>query len=700
MLPPEEGPTRRSSTTQADPTTRAGIAHRFGVTEADLEAAKKRLQRRIKNNGQDQRTIGNEFEQNLVREYAANMANQSHAPTKAELTVVLVEILGQRAAKARAGNGLQLTEKEKAFLAKPPAERRLHKAFWYRFLHRNGLVTGAIKVRDQQRAAWYTTATASKHFSTLNDVLKSLGFLVEIGRYQGEIKESCLGRILNADETTALTAPAFQAAGVYDPVTAAAAVRVGAEHHGSVTAFLTINARGQFFMPFVIFAKSILTNDYLNKEYDFIISTATENGYIDTEALKAYARFIRMQLGHDETVLLIMDGHRTRLASGVITYFASLAIYIYIIPPHTSHALAPLDQYNQELHRFYCLCLHELYMQGGFLSETMRLEAFYKALKIIASNPDEVIAAWKHAGITKKKRDMQLLKVSPRRLQLTTPSASPSTSSTLALLDSPHSGKTVTLSLDHVRRLRIALRDARNEKSTKVAEVRAVQEVLIEKKQERVAKILNDRLSRRNRVTKGKWGASTSEEIKQYLAEQMVKEQQAKERQQRLKDKQAREKPLLDQLEARGFARGGKTITKDMLAEALKAEGQKSSGSREQLIERLSRVWELEEGDDAAAAAGAAASAAGGNDSETTSSDEDDDGELEAADPDPEPGAIVAEEVDAHQQRVNEARIVLQAQSQPNAELIAELLSARTPAMQKWWQEQEALVANLENKWF
>jgi hypothetical protein len=180
----------------------------------------------------------------------------------------------------------------------------------------------------------------------------------------------------------------------------------------------------------------------------------------------------------------------------------------------------------------------------------------------------------------------------------------------------------------------------------------------------------------------------------------MVKEQQAKERQQRLKDKQAREKPLLDQLEARGFARGGKTITKDMLAEALKAEGQKSSGSREQLIERLSRVWELEEGDDAAAAAGAAASAAGGNDSETTSSDEDDDGELEAADPDPEPGAIVAEEVDAHQQRVNEARIVLQAQSQPNAELIAELLSARTPAMQKWWQEQEALVANLENKWF
>lgn len=696
-LPEENRRASRSTSTTTPPTSREEISTLFGVTVDAFEAAKKRLQRQIENDGHDQRTIGTPFEHQLLRAHAAFLAANGHAATTQQLTAVLVEMLEQRAAHAGVEGAVKLTPPEKAFLAKSVDQRVLAKSFWYRFIEEQNLSTGAIKIRDQQRAAWLNTAITTKHFSNLNKVLEKLDFLNTTGRYTGHIKIECQHRIVNADETTALTTPAFQAKGVFDPATATAAVQVGAEHNGTLTALLAFNLLGQFFMPFLIFAKKILTTEYLNMTYPFIISTATENAYIDAETLKAFARALRQQVGHAETILLIMDGHKTRLAAGVITFLAKLAIVVYLIPPHTSHALAPLDQYNQELHRLYCASLAGLQHTFKTMDEMMRLEAFYMALKKLSTNAPAVAAAWQRAGITREKRCVDFLPNKPRSSVSTATYESPPRTKAAKLLASPAKGQTVTLTVEQLRELRAAVNNSLSMREARRAEVQAAQAAKVEAEQKRITEILNQRYVRRKRVTKGVWGASTSEEVGTYLAELKVREHAAAARLQKKKDNAEREKPLLDELEKRGFAGGAKKITKKMLETALKHAGKIYYGSREDLILRLTQCWnvemelddeEIEEEDEGAVNA---------DESSASEGDEQETAEEVAAAAEAAMAPMTSQENEAHQQLVNEAKAALAAESQVDMELIQELLASRTPSMQKWWEEQDALVGLNQN---
>jgi len=154
----------------------------------------------------------------------------------------------------------------------------------------------------------------------------------------------------------------------------------------------------------------------------------------------------------------------------------------------------------------------------------------------------------------------------------------------------------------------------------------------------------------------------------------------------RKKNEAEREQPLLVVLETRGFAGGAQKITKSMLEAALKSEGQKAFGSREALILRLAQFWDVEIEDEGEEDEGSV-------DADEACEDEDEDDEEEAAaaaEAAPEP--MVAAEVDAHQQLVNEAKAALAAASQVDMELIQELLAGRTPSMKNWWQEQDKLV--------
>ena len=470
-----------------------------------------------------------------MRAHAAFLEANGHAVTTQQLTPVLADMLEQRVVRTDAKGAIKLTQPEMDFLAKSAEQRVLTKSYWYRFTLQQGLSMGDIEIRDQQRASWLKMATTAKHFSNLNEVLEKLEFVNTTGHYKEYIKLECLPRVVNADETMALTIPEFRAKGVFDPATATAAVKVGPEHNGALTAHLAFNLLGQFFMPFLIFAKKILTNPYLDSTYNFIISSATENAYIDAGTLKALDRALHQQVGHADTILLVLDGLKTGLAAGVITFFAKLAIVVYLFMPHTSHALEPLDQYNQQLHRLYCESLAGLQQSFKTMDEMMRLEAFYMTLKNLATNPPAVVAAWKCTGITRENRSVDFLPTKPRSRASVASYESPPHPKVRRLLASPAKGKTVKPTRDQLRELRAEVNSALSAREARNEGMRAAQQAKVDSKQKIVTETLDHRYERQKRITKAIWGASTSEDMMAYLAAQKVRDDAAAATQQKKK---------------------------------------------------------------------------------------------------------------------------------------------------------------------
>jgi hypothetical protein len=79
-----------------------------------------------------------------------------------------------------------------------------------------------------------------------------------------------------------------------------------------MTAVLAVNLLGQMLMPLIIFpGNKIITTETLVEDYPWVLTTATDSGYIDRKTLLHYAELLRSQLGHQDSILLLADGHKT-----------------------------------------------------------------------------------------------------------------------------------------------------------------------------------------------------------------------------------------------------------------------------------------------------------------------------------------------------------------------------------------------------
>jgi len=106
------------------------------------------------------------------------------------------------------------------------------------------------------------------------------------------------------------------------------------------------------------------------------------------------------------------------------------------------YTLAPLDQYTQELHRLYCESFAGLQQTFKTMDEMMRLEAFYIALKKLATNPPAVVGAWKRTGITWEKRCVDFLPNKSHSSVSTATYESPPRTKVAKLLASPAKSQT------------------------------------------------------------------------------------------------------------------------------------------------------------------------------------------------------------------------------------------------------------------
>ena len=83
--------------------------------------------------------------------------------------------------------------------------------------------------------------------------------------------------------------------------------------------------------------------------------STTENGVQDHKSLLQTYKFLNkiLENGIKKPVLLLSDGHASRLGFDVANYLYEQQIFLFIFPPDTTCATQLLDQINHSLHDNY-----------------------------------------------------------------------------------------------------------------------------------------------------------------------------------------------------------------------------------------------------------------------------------------------------------------------------------------------------------
>lgn len=75
--------------------------------------------------------------------------------------------------------------------------------------------------------------------------------------------------------------------------------------------------------------------------------TVSQSGWSNSEIFQTYLQehFIRFAKGGsgDQKILLLYDGHRSHISPNLIDWAVEHSIILYVLPPHTSHILQPMD---------------------------------------------------------------------------------------------------------------------------------------------------------------------------------------------------------------------------------------------------------------------------------------------------------------------------------------------------------------------
>ena len=111
-----------------------------------------------------------------------------------------------------------------------------------------------------------------------------------------------------------------------------------------ITIVVCINAIGQTMPPFIIFNAKSLNMEWTRGEVSGTTCGLSDNGWIDTELFKQW--FFQHFLCHARSsrpLLLLLDGHGSHFNLDVVTMARENDVIIYILVPHTTHEMQPLD---------------------------------------------------------------------------------------------------------------------------------------------------------------------------------------------------------------------------------------------------------------------------------------------------------------------------------------------------------------------
>lgn len=107
------------------------------------------------------------------------------------------------------------------------------------------------------------------------------------------------------------------------------------------------NAVGATIPPYFIFPGKRMRTELMEGATPGAYGTVSDSGWSNGEIFRKYLQehFLSFTQGRDplQPILLLYDGHRSHISMELIEWAQGNNIILFVLPPHTSHVLQPLD---------------------------------------------------------------------------------------------------------------------------------------------------------------------------------------------------------------------------------------------------------------------------------------------------------------------------------------------------------------------
>lgn len=183
---------------------------------------------------------------------------------------------------------------------------------------------------DRNRAEAFNETIVNEYFDLLEKKMEELG----ITTHPRQIY-NCDETFLPLDYTRERVVAARGAKAVYSQST-------GTTDH--ITLLCCGSAAGLPLPPMIIYAKSFPGGQYRFQGPDDALYAKSDSGWIDTELFMTWFNKIFLKYAVSQRpLLLVVDGHKSHITLDIIDKCRENEIVLFCLPPHTTHALQPLD---------------------------------------------------------------------------------------------------------------------------------------------------------------------------------------------------------------------------------------------------------------------------------------------------------------------------------------------------------------------
>ena len=248
------------------------------------------------------------------------------------------------------------------------------------------------------RAMCSTPKNISEYFNELTEVLRQNKLLDKPHR------------IYNLDETGFSTE--HKPPKIISGSTPRQSQAVISPRSSNVTVIGCGNAAGASLPPYFIF-KGIRKNDDLDK--DSLPGTAvamSKTGWSNSETFKNFMelhflKFVRSPTEEDP-ILLLYDGHRSHYNPELVSWAKENHIILFVLPPHTSHILQPLDVgvFGPLKTMFYHQCQQHMSRNPGEVITKYNICSLVCKVYYQAFSANNLISAFRKTGIYPLNRSM------------------------------------------------------------------------------------------------------------------------------------------------------------------------------------------------------------------------------------------------------------------------------------------------------
>ncbi len=183
---------------------------------------------------------------------------------------------------------------------------------------------------ERSRAECLSTGTITRYFFLLNDTLTKNGL------------KNKPRQIYNADESFLQLNETKEKAVTTKNSRFVFSQSLGTTEH--ITVLCGASASGVALPPMIIYPRSFPGGQYRFGGPDDPVYARSESGWVDNELFVECIRRVFLKFAvPDRPLLLVIDDHKTHLTLECIDLCRTNNIILLCLPPHTTHALQPLD---------------------------------------------------------------------------------------------------------------------------------------------------------------------------------------------------------------------------------------------------------------------------------------------------------------------------------------------------------------------